>query len=69
MELPTMCDRATPAYNVLVVCFRSDAWSDVSIQCAANASTVCLRSLAGWPSTTRVRIAAASLRASLAVLP
>jgi hypothetical protein len=41
-ELPRMWVRATPAYMTLVFRLRSDACSDVSIQCRVKAATVSL---------------------------
>jgi hypothetical protein len=61
--------RATPAYMTLVVRLRSDACSEVSIQCNAKAATASLRSLAGCPPSILLRISAALSRASRAVLP
>ena len=69
IELPKTCVRATPAYMTLVVCLRSDACNEVSIQCCAKAAMVCRRSLAGRPPLTRPRIAAAFSRASCGVPP
>jgi len=66
--LSTTCDRVTPAYRLFVVCFRSEAWRVVSIQCRAKRphrlTTVPGRLTAQHPGADRCGLVASFLRRS-----